>query len=365
MHKECLHDIILHSHAIQLSDQILTLHHSVEQTENRLSHKLHLRDKLYYTISPVFPMCGLYIVGSSLNGFGNNKSDMDLCLMITNRDIDQRSDAVTVLSSIMRTLQTTDFVADQQLILAKVPILRIKFHPKISDVIVDLNANNSVAIRNTHLLCFYSSFDYRIRPLVAVVKEWAKRRGINDANRSSFTSYSLVLMVIHYLQCGADPPILPSLQVLYPKFFDSKADVRSLNISIPLRPPPNQIWPGFNANKALLGELLIGFLQYYAYSFNFDTDAISVRLGCKTGRALVARNNSPFNHLSQWHCICIEEPFTLSNTAHSIYDERIFSSIKQSFVTGYHELNVNRDLQSFLEQIFSMKEANDEINIDT
>lgn len=32
-------------------------------------------------------MCGLYIVGSSLNGFGNNKSDMDLCLMITNRDV--------------------------------------------------------------------------------------------------------------------------------------------------------------------------------------------------------------------------------------------------------------------------------------
>lgn len=47
--------------------------------------------------------------------------------------IDQRSDAVTVLSSIMRTLQTTDFVADQQLILAKVPILR--FSPYFAYVI--------------------------------------------------------------------------------------------------------------------------------------------------------------------------------------------------------------------------------------
>lgn len=43
--------------------------------------------------------------------------------------------------------------------------------------------------------------DWRVRPIVTVVKEWAKRRDMNDANRSTFTSYSLVLMVIHYFQC--------------------------------------------------------------------------------------------------------------------------------------------------------------------
>uniref|UniRef100_A0A915E7M5 Poly(A) RNA polymerase mitochondrial-like central palm domain-containing protein n=1 Tax=Ditylenchus dipsaci TaxID=166011 RepID=A0A915E7M5_9BILA len=85
---------------------------------------------------------------------------MDLCLMITNRDIDQRNDAVDS--------------SRQQLILAKVPILRIKFSGAFSDITVDLNANNSVTIRNTHLLCYYSTFDWRVRPLVSVVKEWAK-----------------------------------------------------------------------------------------------------------------------------------------------------------------------------------------------
>lgn len=34
-----------------------------------------------------FSVCGLYVVGSSLNGFGTNSSDMDLCLMITNKDV--------------------------------------------------------------------------------------------------------------------------------------------------------------------------------------------------------------------------------------------------------------------------------------
>lgn len=176
----------------QLSEQIMEFHESVEQTQETLNLKLNLRDMLYYTIAPIFPskihflfftilkvltflVCGLYIIGSSLNGFGNNKSDMDLCLMITNRDvcifllvvikcnffqIDQRTDAVTVLSSISRTIENTKLVADQQLILAKVPILRIKFHGAYSNITVDLNVNNSVAIRNTHLLCYYSSCKY-------------------------------------------------------------------------------------------------------------------------------------------------------------------------------------------------------------
>ena len=39
----------------------------------------------------------------------------------------------------------------------QVPILRIKFNAPFADITVDLNANNSVAIRNTHLLCYYSS----------------------------------------------------------------------------------------------------------------------------------------------------------------------------------------------------------------
>lgn len=95
-------------------------------------------------------------------------------------------------------------------------------------------------------------------------------------------------------------------------------------------------------------EYCFEFFKSYYYIFSFDADAISVRLGRKTERAVVAQNQSPYNHLSQWHCICIEEPFTFSNTAHSVYDERIFDSIKRSFVEGYHELETNRELDAFL-----------------
>ncbi|VBB25612.1 unnamed protein product [Acanthocheilonema viteae] len=321
-----------------LSEEIWYYHKAITQTEGLLNRKLHLRDVLYYAISPVFPMCGLYVVGSSLNGFGTNSSDMDLCLMITNKDLDQRTDAVVVLNMIQSALAETKWVSHMQLILAKVPILRIRFYEPFTDITVDLNANNSVAIRNTHLL-----FDWRVRPLVSVVKEWAKRRDINDANRSSFTSYSLVLMVIHYLQCGLKQPILPSLQVVYPKRFSASADVRSLNVSSHLDPPP-----GWVTNETItLGELLIGFLEYYAFKFDYLKDAISVRLGSKTERTVVARQPSPYNsNIAQWNCICIEEPFTLSNTAHSVHNQMVFDAIRQAFVDGCYELDAQSEAGS-------------------
>uniref|UniRef100_A0A0N5AZZ2 NTP_transf_2 domain-containing protein n=1 Tax=Syphacia muris TaxID=451379 RepID=A0A0N5AZZ2_9BILA len=230
-----------------LSEEIWDFHMSTTQSEEMLNLKIQLRDVLYCALSQLFPMCGLYIVGSSLNGFGTNSSDMDLCLMISSKEvlsfpylfcfllkeccgkltimylINQRTDAVVVLDLVRSLFNNMNFIREQKLIIAKVPILRIRFFEPYSKIVVDLNANNSVAIRNTQLLCYYSYCefnifnsscfckmlfcmaifldDWRVRPLVSVVKEWAKRRDINDANRSSFTSYSLVLMVIHYLQC--------------------------------------------------------------------------------------------------------------------------------------------------------------------
>lgn len=148
-------------------------------------------------------------------------------------------------------LKTLPLIKGMDLIYAKVPIMRATFHPPFDKIVIDLNANNAVAIRNTHLLCFYSGckfhftllfwfrfemttifiilVDWRIRPLVCAIKEWAKKRGINNASQSSLTSYSLVLMAIHYLQCGVTPAIVPSLQHQYHERFDAHLDVRDLD----------------------------------------------------------------------------------------------------------------------------------------
>ena len=51
------------------------------------------------------------------------------------------------------------------------------------------------------------SDDWRVQPLIMIVKKWAKRHGINDASKGTLSSYSIVMLVLHYLQ-GKLQPVL-------------------------------------------------------------------------------------------------------------------------------------------------------------
>lgn len=49
-------------------------------------------------------------------------------------------------------------------------------------------------------IVFVILVDYRVQPLVMLVKKWAKKHDINDASCGTLSSYALTLMVLHYLQ---------------------------------------------------------------------------------------------------------------------------------------------------------------------
>ena len=105
------------------------------------------------------------------------------------------------------------------------------------------------------MLYCYSQLDYRVRPLVLSIKKWAKQNNINEARFQTLSSYTLSLMVIHYLQSGVSPPVLPCLQKLHPQIFNSESDIFSLEYRVP---------PGYqSANRDSLGKLFVGFFLYY------------------------------------------------------------------------------------------------------
>lgn len=97
-------------------------------------------------------------MGSSINNLGNNNSDVDMCLVISDRDIDQTTEALPILQFVRDQIRLYDFVRRSHLIMAKVPLLR--FEDAASTVVVDLNVNNSVGIRNTHLINCYTRRKY-------------------------------------------------------------------------------------------------------------------------------------------------------------------------------------------------------------
>ncbi|XP_050039271.2 poly(A) RNA polymerase GLD2-like isoform X1 [Dermacentor andersoni] len=318
----------------------LWAHYEVYQhTEELLKRKLELRERLHGKLRTLFPLCGLYIVGSSLTGFGSNTSDADMCLVLTKDQVDQRQQATAVLGHVARLLARTGWcVGGRPLVIhAKVPILR--FCDRTTGVEVDMNVNNVVGLRNTRLLQCYARLDPRAAPLVLAAKAWAAGHQINEAKHGTLSSYSLALMVIQYLQCGCEPAVLPSLQKMQPSKFRSDGDVRLLRLGEDLPP-----WR--SANTQSLGALFVGFVDYFANRFGFSRSCASVRLGAPISRTEVVGASGTAR--SQWKYVCVEEPFDRSNTARAVYNWDTYQQIVRAFHSTLQDLQSSHSPECLL-----------------
>ncbi|KAG7207761.1 hypothetical protein KM043_009371 [Ampulex compressa] len=338
-------DLYIGSRWDELSQGIWSKFMSNQQTETIYRNKMMLWKYLYIYIKTAFPKYGLFLVGSTMNGFGSDNSDVDMCLLVRHTEMDQRNEAIGHLDQILKCLRRCDFIEQLELIQAKVPIL--KFRDSIQNLEVDLNCNNAVGIRNTHLLYCYSRIDWRVRPLVLVVKLWAQCQNINDAKNMTISSYSLVLMVIHFLQCGVKPPVLPCLHSLYKGKFEPHTDIHCIDIHEELDIPASVLLP---VNRQTLGELFVEFFRYYVM-FDFSRYAISVRLANKIPIEDCRKARSYKNDPHQWKYLCIEEPFDLTNTARSVYDPDVFGRIKQVFDRTYQKLKESYDLATIFVKV--------------
>ncbi|XP_055487641.1 poly(A) RNA polymerase GLD2 isoform X3 [Leucoraja erinacea] len=315
----------------KLSQQIVDLFCNCQQQSIDLEKKDLCRTQIQREIQRLFPQTRLYLVGSSLNGFGTRYSDADLCLVLKEMPMNQRSEACHILGLIQQLFYRLSYIDRPQLIRAKVPI--VKFRDKVSGVEFDLNVNNVVGIRNTFLLRSYASTESRVRPLVLVVKKWAHYHGINDASRGTLNSYSLVLMVLHYLQTLPEP-VVPSLQKEYPECFEPTMQLQFVHRR------GSNISPYSSLNNSNLGDLLVGFLRYYATEFDWSNSIISIR------EAKVIPKTNEMEWKNKY--ICVEEPYDRTNTARAVHEKCKFDMIKKEFVQSWHKLKEKRDLFSIL-----------------
>lgn len=90
-----------------------------------------------------------------------------------------------------------------------------------------------------------------------VVKLWAQFHNINNAKDMTISSYSLVLMTIHFLQCGVTPVVLPCLHTMYPQKFQKMHEINAIDMN-------EDMEPYYSENGQTLGELFLRFLEYYA-----------------------------------------------------------------------------------------------------
>ncbi|KAI2538062.1 terminal nucleotidyltransferase 2 [Homo sapiens] len=278
----------------KLSQQILELFETCQQQISDLKKKELCRTQLQREIQLLFPQSRLFLVGSSLNGFGTRSSDGDLCLVVKEEpcffQVNQKTEARHILTLVHKHFCTrlSGYIERPQLIRAKVPI--VKFRDKVSCVEFDLNVNNIVGIRNTFLLRTYA--------------------------------YPL------------PEPILPSLQKIYPESFSPAIQLHLVHQA------PCNVPPYLSKNESNLGDLLLGFLKYYATEFDWNSQMISVR----EAKAIPRPDGIEWRN----KYICVEEPFDGTNTARAVHEKQKFDMIKDQFLKSWHRLKNKRDLNSIL-----------------
>ncbi|KAJ2160799.1 hypothetical protein GGF46_001987 [Coemansia sp. RSA 552] len=261
----------------------------------------------------------IHVFGSSVNGLGTSRSDVDICLTTEHRELEN----IFVLNRVLRKYGMRTYCVPR----ARVPIVKI-WDPALR-IASDINVNNTIALHNTRMLQTFVALDGRVRPFVMAVKHWTKCREINDAAfGGTLSSYAWVNLAIQFLQTR-NPPILPVLHPPAPSLNAERCmDVGDVDLTFDddiLR-----LREFGAANAESLGFLLYAFFRTYAYEFDYRHQVVSLRSGCFLTKAQkgwdVGRPSRIF---------CIEEPFsTWLNLGHSANTTSV-EGIRQEFQRAF------------------------------
>ena len=103
----------------------------------------------------------------------------------------------------------------QKILNARVPL--IKYSHQLAGLECDLSMSSSSGLHMSCLLHLWGDMDWRVRPLVATVRRWAKCNGLVKEVRPThfFTNFTLTMLVVCYLQQVHS--MLPSLTTLVDK----------------------------------------------------------------------------------------------------------------------------------------------------
>ena len=156
--------------------------------------------------------------GSSVNGLSLQSSDIDFCLTLSGSDTLEktglmkkkaiRESTILIMHVIKNFFKENGlFEVVENVTRTRVPVLKLRHVESKTDI--DLVLYNCLALRNTKLLKTYVEFDPTVKMMCIITKKIFKAMGICDAKNGFFSSYAVIVIVIHFLQFKN---IVPDLQ---------------------------------------------------------------------------------------------------------------------------------------------------------
>ncbi|CAE7327156.1 tent2-b [Symbiodinium microadriaticum] len=281
-----------------------------------------------------FERVEVHAFGSSVNGFGDETSDIDLVLDVPEEILEQ-----IVPWSYLRDLvpATLDYLSDylvqegfqvrEKVLSAKVPILKLT----IDGVECDLSCNNLLPVFNTKLLSLYAEKDPRVVEMARRVKTWAKKEGVHGATNGHLSSYTFNLMVIFYMQQKGGLPCLQTNADNHPQWYGERSGRKAWNVFID-EAPRAETELQHHRDAATLRR----FAQFLTddKDFSWGRDVISIRQG-----KVLPIDSMCFRELNRrlrdWddNLLHIEDPFDISRNLSCVFspgsNRRLWNAVRR------------------------------------
>ncbi|CAH9103913.1 unnamed protein product [Cuscuta epithymum] len=190
----------------------------INPSKDDWSFRFQIIEELRAVVQPIESLRGATVepFGSFVSDLFTRWGDLDLSIELANGSYISsagKKQKQSLLEDVLKAMRCRGGYRKLRLITgARVPILKFEARYNIS---CDISINNLCGQMKSKLLYWISTIDERFRPLVLLVKEWAKAHKINDSRNGSMNSYSLSMLVIFHFQT-CEPAILPPLKEIYP-----------------------------------------------------------------------------------------------------------------------------------------------------
>eukprot|EP00656_Telonema_subtile_P013721 TRINITY_DN16973_c0_g1_i1.p1 TRINITY_DN16973_c0_g1~~TRINITY_DN16973_c0_g1_i1.p1 ORF type:complete len:485 (-),score=109.08 TRINITY_DN16973_c0_g1_i1:661-2115(-) len=163
--------------AIRLAGE--TLLEAVDRGSGWLPEHAELMKRMTSMSQKLISGCKFALYGSAASGFGLKGSDLDVCLVAPHLEPpdEHEKEIKTTLRRLSNMFSKIGLHRKELILHAKVPIVKLEGAFSKVPVAMDICINNLLAVHNTELLRQYSEFDPRVRPVVLMVKSWAKTNG--------------------------------------------------------------------------------------------------------------------------------------------------------------------------------------------
>ena len=250
---------------LKLHYEILDFYHFIELN----NEEKELRNKTYNCIKNIiddnFPdyFCELY--GSFKIGLSLPNSDIDILILPKNEDNNPDKISNKYLYSSLKQIydkfQEKKVFSYLKLITAKVPIIKCKH--KETGINVDISLFKKNGASAAEQLEKILNIHPEIRPLMLIIKYMLRQRDLNEIYKGGASSFIIFSLLYYYI-----------IDV-------NKRELYKIN-------------KGQKEMQITLGNLLLGFFNFYGYDFNYKKLGISIRNGC----FLYKRNGLTKNILS-------------------------------------------------------------------